>query len=190
MKLIVGLGNPGPKYADTRHNVGFRAIDAIADEYGVRVDRIRAKAQVGEFRLGEKIILAKPQTYMNKSGESVRQLVDYYGIGMEDLIVIYDDIDIPFGTVRIKAKGSSGSHNGMKSIIQHLKDDSFPRVRISIGQRPDYMDLADFVLSKFKPKEEKIIEQEIQAGAKAAMEIVEKGVDSAMNIYNGMNFDD
>lgn len=190
MKLIVGLGNPGSKYEDTRHNVGFLAIDQIAEKYQVQVNKLKCKAQVGEFRLSEKIILAKPQTFMNNSGESVRELVDYYKIDLKDLIIIYDDIDIPFSTIRVKGKGSSGSHNGMRSIVKHLGQEKFPRVRISIGQKPEYMDLADFVLSKFTSKEIPTVEREIQAAAEASLEIAEKSVDSAMNIYNGMTFDE
>lgn len=190
MKLIVGLGNPGSKYENTRHNVGFLAIDEIAKKYQIQVNKLKCKAQTGELRLSDKVILAKPQTFMNNSGEAVRELVDYYNVDLKDLIIIYDDIDIPFSTIRVKGKGSSGSHNGMRSIVKHLGDDKFPRVRISISQKPDYMDLADFVLSKFTNKEVPIVKKEIQAAAEASLEIVEKGVDSAMNIYNGMTFDD
>lgn len=191
MKLIVGLGNPGPKYQMTRHNVGFLTIDQIGQEFSVPVNKIKAKALTGEFHhKGEKIILAKPQTFVNKSGISVRALVDYFDIGLDDLIVIYDDIDIPLGTIRIKGKGSPGSHNGMRSISKELGQDGFTRIRISIGQCPPYMDLANYVLANISKEEEEVIGQEIKAAAQAAILIVEEGTDAAMNRFNGMNFND
>lgn len=191
MKLIVGLGNPGLSYSKTRHNVGFLTIDEIAKTYLVKLNKVKGKAQIGDFNhRGEKIILAKPQTFMNNSGESVRDLMAYYDLAIEDLIVIYDDIDIPFGSLRIKSKGSSGSHNGMRSIMKYIKDEGFPRIRISIGQKPSYMNLADFVLSKFTNKEEKTIKNEISAAAKAAILLVEEGPEAAMNTYNGLDFNE
>lgn len=191
MKLIVGLGNPGKNYENTRHNIGFMVIDSLAKDFGLRVEKIQGHSLTDSFNYkGEKIILAKPQTYMNKSGQAVRALMDFYKIDPEDLIVVYDDIDLDFGHIRIKGKGSSGSHNGMKSIIQHLGDEGFPRVRISVGDRPSYMDLADFVLSKFSKKEKATVERLVEAGKEAALVLASQGPNAAMNKFNGMDFND
>ena len=134
MKVIVGLGNPGKEYENTKHNIGFLAIDRLAERFGINVKQIKHKALTGEgFAEGKKVMLVKPQTYMNLSGQSVREVLSYYKVESEDFIVIYDDIDIPIGTLRLRAKGSAGTHNGMKSIIYDLKDDGFPRVRVGIG---------------------------------------------------------
>ncbi|MDO5689253.1 MAG: aminoacyl-tRNA hydrolase [Tissierellia bacterium] len=189
MKLVVGLGNPGLKYEHTRHNVGFRVVDLLAEDAGIKVNKIKWKSLYGEGRLaGDKVILLKPQTFMNNSGIAVMEAVNFFKLPLEDVIVIYDDIDIPFGTIRIKPMGSSGSHNGMKSILFHLQDEAFPRVRISIGKKPSYMDLADFVLSSFAKTEEKTLERQLNAAAASVKEIIQRGVDAAMNEYNGMDF--
>ncbi|MDL2311100.1 aminoacyl-tRNA hydrolase, partial [Peptostreptococcaceae bacterium OttesenSCG-928-C18] len=133
MKLVVGLGNPGKKYEENRHNVGFMAIDKLASENNINVNKLKFNSVYGEGRIGnEKIILMKPLTYMNNSGIAVMECKNYYGISIEDIYIICDDIDIPFGSIRIKKKGSAGTHNGLKSIIQHLKDDDFPRFKISV----------------------------------------------------------
>ena len=148
MYIIAGLGNPGKKYENTRHNIGFITLDYLAERHDIQINKIKHKALVGEGRIsGQKVLLVKPQTYMNLSGESLREVMDYYKVDIEDLIVIYDDIDLPAGTVRIRKKGSAGTHNGMRSIVQHLGQD-FPRIRMGIGNERKG-DLADFVLGGF-----------------------------------------
>ncbi len=188
MKLVVGLGNPGKKYEGNRHNVGFMAIDKIADNNNIVVNRAKFNAVIGEGRIGsEKVILMKPITYMNNSGIAVMECANYYNISVEDIIIICDDIDIPFGTIRIKKKGSSGTHNGLKSIIYHLKDDNFPRVKISVGKKIPQMSLADFVLSNFSSEEKTILEKEIDDSAISTELIINNRIDEAMNRYNGVN---
>lgn len=188
MKLVVGLGNPGKKYEGNRHNVGFMAIDKIADNNGITVNKAKFNAVIGEGRIGsEKVILMKPITYMNNSGIAVMECANYYNIPIEDIVVICDDIDIPFGTIRIKKKGSSGTHNGLKSIIYHLKDDNFPRIKISVGKKIPQMNLADFVLSNFSSEEKVILKKEIDDSASSAELIINNEIDEAMNRYNGVN---
>lgn len=185
MYVVVGLGNPGKKYENTRHNIGFITIDYLASEIGIKVDKIKHKALVGEGRFsGHKVMLVKPQTYMNLSGQSIREIIDYYNVDVENLIVIYDDIDIDKGTVRIRKKGSGGTHNGMKSIISHLGNSDFPRVRIGIGNE-NKGDLADYVIGGFTKSEVKIMEDAVIRGAKGVTGIIEEGIDMAMNKYNG-----
>lgn len=187
MKLVVGLGNPGSKYEDTKHNAGFKVVDLLAKKHGFKIKKIKFKSLYEKASIGsEQVIFLKPQTYMNNSGIAVREAADFFKIKPEDIIVIYDDVDIAFGTIRIKKFGSSGSHNGMKSIIYHLTNDRFPRVRVSIGKKPDYMDLANYVLSTFTDSESKIFEKEIEVAADAVEAMLEFGVDEAMNRYNGM----
>ena len=150
MIVIAGLGNPGTKYASTRHNVGFDVMDVLANKFGIKLNKIKFKGLVGEGTwAGKKIVLIKPSTYMNLSGESIRPLMEFYKLKPEELFVVVDDVDIEFGTIRLKKKGSAGTHNGLKSIIFHLETEEFPRLKIGIGQRPEHYDLADFVLSKF-----------------------------------------
>ncbi len=185
MYIIVGLGNPGKQYEATRHNVGFIAIDEIAKRLSIRMDRLKFKAVVGEGRIGaEKIVLAKPQTFMNLSGQSVVELMNYYKVPPENLIVIYDDIDIEVGQIRIRHKGSAGTHNGMKNIIYLLGFDDFPRIRIGVSKPRPQQDLASFVLSKFDKSEIEPMIQSIETAASAAIEAVETTVDIAMNKYN------
>src|SRR5699024_3246538 len=181
---IVGLGNPGRKYADTRHNIGFKAIDLLAQRNNIKINKIKFQSLYGEgFKSGQKIILVKPQTYMNNSGIALREIKQFYKVDIENIIIIVDYIDIEYSSIRIRKKGSAGSHNGLKSIIQHLKDDNFPRIKIGVGNNP-HMDLADFVLSKFS-KEEKIdIEDSILKTAEAVETIIEEDIDIAMNQYN------
>lgn len=184
--VIVGLGNPGNKYENTRHNVGFRAIDAISKKYGIKVDRVKYKAIVGEGEIGgEKVLLVKPQTFMNLSGESVREIVQWYKLPVENIIVIYDDVDIAVGTVRIRPSGSSGTHNGMKSVIYQLQADRFPRIRIGIGKAPDGWDLADYVLGNFTNEEAADIDEAVTRAANAVETLISAGVEAAMNLYNG-----
>lgn len=185
MYIIVGLGNPGKKFDGTRHNVGFDTIDLLAHRNDIKVNKLKHKALYGEgFWRGEKVILAKPQTYMNLSGESIRDMVEFYKIDPQNLIVIYDDIDLEVGALRIRIKGSSGSHNGMKSITYQLGSQDFPRVRIGIG-KPQFGDLSDYVLGKFPKNQIPIMRESIEKATLAVETIVEKGIDLAMNQYNG-----
>jgi len=184
MYIIVGLGNPGRKYEKTRHNVGFVVLDTIAAEYDIKVNKIKHKALVGEgFISGQKVLLVKPQTFMNLSGNSVREILEYYKVEPENLIVIYDDIDIPCGSLRIRKKGSGGTHNGMRSILYDIESDQFPRIRIGIG-RETRMDLKDFVLGGFEKEEKKLIEVVVKNAAKAAACIIDRGIEIAMGEYN------
>lgn len=186
MYLIVGLGNPGRRYEKTKHNVGFDAIDSLAQYFDVKVEKSRFKGVYAEARYKEnKLILLKPETYMNASGDCVSQFVSYYNIDIENVIVLVDDIDIKFGTVRIKKNGSAGTHNGLKSIIQRFGGNkNFPRVKISVGKKPEYMDLGDFVLSKFTTSERFIVDKEILNARDGVLEIIDNGIDKAMNLIN------
>jgi len=184
--LIVGLGNPGKKYDNTRHNVGFDTIDVLSNKFGIKVNKLRFKALIGEGAMQDKrVVLVKPQTFMNLSGESVREAVEWYKMPLKNLIIIYDDIDIPLGKIRIRPKGSSGSHNGMKSVIYQIQSDEFPRVRIGIDKPPENWDLADYVLSKFNEKEREVINNSIERAAEAVVTIIKSGIEMAMNSYNG-----
>ncbi len=186
LTVIAGLGNPGGKYENTRHNAGFRAIDILAGKYGIRVDRLRHKALVGEGSIkGERVLLVKPQTFMNLSGESIRDIIEWYKLAMENLIVIYDDVDLPVGAIRVRPKGSSGTHNGMKSILYQLQSDEFPRIRIGIGKAPEGWDLADYVLSRFAGEDAEAVRHSMERAADAAAAIVTDGIAAAMNTYNG-----
>lgn len=185
MYLIVGLGNPGDKYKYTKHNLGFMVLDYFASLHSIEINKIKHKAVLGEGLIGqEKVILAKPQTYMNLSGESVYELVHWYKADISRLIIIYDDADLDLGRIRIRKDGSSGTHNGMKSIVYILNTDKFPRIRIGIGKQPDYMDLADYVLGRFKDEEIPLMEEAVKNSALATEEIIKNGIDSAMNKYN------
>lgn len=187
MYIVVGLGNPGKKYENTRHNIGFITIDQLAEKLDIKVNKIKHKALIGEGFIGrEKVILVKPQTYMNLSGQSVREIVDYYKIDIENLIVIYDDIDIDMGTVRIRKKGSAGTHNGMRSIIRLLGEDTFPRVRIGIG-KSDRIPLTDFVIGGFTKEEKDPMEQAVLKSVDGIISIISDGIDLAMNRYNVKN---
>lgn len=185
MFIIAGLGNPGSQYQMTRHNAGFDALDFLAAQYRLTGFRVKHRALVTEGNLqGERVMLVKPQTYMNNSGESIRELVDYYKVPLDHLIVLYDDIDLDCGKLRIRAKGSAGTHNGMRSIISHLKADDFPRIRIGVGKPPEHMALADFVLSRFTGDERILVNGAIEKAALAAATIVCASIDTAMNRYN------
>lgn len=185
MYVIVGLGNPGKQYQQTRHNVGFNAIDVLSEKLGIRVDKIKYKAVVGEgLYQGEKIMLVKPQTFMNLSGESVIKIMSYFDLPIEKLIVIFDDIDTDLGKLRIRKKGSAGTHNGMRNIIYLLQKDEFPRVRIGIG-KPERGELKDFVLRKFSADEKVLMSDAISRAAEATLAIIREDVDKAMNQYNG-----
>ena len=186
MYIIVGLGNPTKEYHNTRHNIGFDVIDKLADMYSISVLEKKHKALVGKGIInGQKVILAKPQTYMNLSGESVRELVDYYKIDEEtELVIIYDDISLDVGQLRIRKKGSAGGHNGIKSIIQHLGTDVFPRIKMGVGEKPKGYDLADYVLGHFKKEERIIMDESIITASKAIELMVIDEIGEAMNQYN------
>lgn len=186
MFIIVGLGNPDKQYEGTRHNVGFDVIDAIAEKYNISMDTKKHRAYVGKGIIdGFKVILAKPQTYMNLSGESVWSLVDFYKIVPEDeLLIIYDDVSLDVGQLRIRKKGSAGGHNGIKSIIAHLGSSEFPRIKVGVGEKPKEYDLADYVLGKFSKADREIMEEGYQNAVKAASLIVQGEIDQAMNEFN------
>lgn len=186
MYIIVGLGNPGMEYRNTRHNVGFNAISELAGKYGVATDYVKHKAVCGKGVVdGNKVLLAMPQTYMNLSGESVRQLVDYYKIDVEsELIIIYDDIYLDPGQLRIRKSGSAGGHNGMKNIITHLGTDKFARIRIGVGKKPSEYDLKDYVLGHFTGDDVKIMDEAYKRAGEAAVTMMNDGVEAAMNKYN------
>lgn len=184
--LIVGLGNPGDRYKNTRHNVGFMALDAIADALNIPVNTIKFKGLYGEGRAFEKKVrLLKPTTYMNESGQSVRACMDYFKIEPEEVLVLVDDIDIAFGTIRLRKSGSAGTHNGLKSIIYQVQSDQFPRLRIAVGKKNPHMDLANFVLSTFTDEEAKTMDETIEKAKNAALLFLKSGPDEAMNTYNG-----
>lgn len=187
MYIIAGLGNPGKNYVGTRHNMGFEVIDTIAAKYNININKEKFKAHFGEGRIGsEKVILVKPQTFMNLSGESIREFVEFYKLESENLIVIYDDISLPVGKLRIRPKGSAGGHNGMKSIIYQIQSDVFPRIKVGVGapENRDY-DLADYVLGKFTKEEvDTLIPVAIKA-ASAVETIITSGTEKAMAEFNG-----
>ncbi len=186
MYVIVGLGNPADKYAGTRHNVGFDVIDRIAGEYNISVESRKSRAYVGAGMIGSrKVLLAKPQTYMNLSGESVRSLVDFYKLDVEhELLVIYDDVSLDVGQLRIRKRGSDGGHNGMKSIISHLGTNAFHRIRIGVGNKPAHYDLADYVLGHFSREDRERMEEGYQRAVHAAELLVNGQTEQAMNEYN------
>lgn len=185
--LIVGLGNPGSQYTHTRHNCGFRAIDILADKLGCKIDKAKFQGLYGQVLFsGRKLFLLKPQTFMNLSGRSVLQLSAYFSIPPQRIIVLFDDISLPPGRLRIRADGSAGGHNGIKSIIGELGSQDFPRVKIGVGAKPEpERDLADWVLSTFSAAEEKALVSALENAADAAMCIIEKGVAESANRYNG-----
>ncbi|MDF3001301.1 MAG: aminoacyl-tRNA hydrolase [Bacillota bacterium] len=184
MYVIVGLGNPGKKYENTKHNIGFITVDFLAERNNIKINKIKHKALVGEGTIaGNKVLLVKPQTYMNLSGNSVREIMDYYKANIDKLVVIYDDVDIPMGSLRIRKKGSAGTHNGMRSIIYDLQEDGFPRVRIGIGADKK-IPLAGYVLGGFGKEEAKLMEDTVAQAASSIECILEKGIDIAMGEYN------
>ncbi|MBQ1407540.1 MAG: aminoacyl-tRNA hydrolase [Eubacterium sp.] len=188
MYIICGLGNPGKKYENTRHNLGFLTIDRIAESLSVKIGRSKFNALTGETRIaGEKVLLVKPQTYMNLSGEAVRDIVRFYKVPVENLIVIYDDFDLPLGTLRIRKFGSAGTHNGMRSVIYQLNSDRFPRIRIGIGEENRARDLVDFVIGGFSKESASIARESVIRAAEAAVSILEDGIDKAMNRFNTKN---
>lgn len=185
MYIIVGLGNPTKEYQATRHNVGWDVITRLSDDYRIPLDLKKHKALCGKGMIeGEKVVLAQPLTYMNLSGESVRELMDFYKVTPEEIIVIYDDISLEVGQLRIRKQGSAGGHNGMKSIIAHLGTDAFPRIKVGVGDKPKGWDLADYVLSRFKEEEQATIRDALKNSSQAVRAIVTSGIDTAMNQYN------
>ena len=185
--MIVGLGNPGKDYEKTRHNVGFRSTDLLAGLLKTKIDRLKFKALTRMVNYnGMKVLLVQPQTYMNASGAAVSALATYYKVSPERILVIFDDISLPVGRIRIRRDGSAGGHNGIKSIIQSLGTDQFPRVKVGVGAKPhpDY-DLADWVLSKFSAQEEKALGPALENAAAAALLLMEQGVEKAASAYNG-----
>lgn len=186
MYVIVGLGNPGKQYEHTRHNVGFDVIDILAEEYGISVTKIKHKALIGEGRVGtEKVLLVKPQTYMNLSGETLIDIYNYYKVDPENIVVIYDDIDLDVGKIRIRKKGSAGTHNGMRSIIKCLGLSDFPRIRVGVSRPRPGQDLADFVLSRFRKEEADDLQVGLEKSAKSVDCMIRENIDKAMNQYNG-----
>lgn len=186
MFIIVGLGNPGKEYEGTRHNAGFDVIDRLADQYHISVEERRHRAFCGKGVIGgQKVVLVKPQTYMNLSGESVRSIVDYYKIDEEsELLVIFDDISLDVGQIRIRKKGSAGGHNGIKNIIAQLGTTEFQRIKVGVGEKPKHYDLADYVLGHFSKGEREIMEEGYERAVKAAELIVAGSIEEAMNEYN------
>ncbi len=187
MYIIAGLGNPEKKYFNTRHNVGFATIDALSDKYNIELTETKFKAAYGKGRIGnERVILVKPLTYMNLSGEAIRPLCDYFKVdSKEELIVISDDVELEVGNLRIRPKGSAGGHNGLKNIIAQLGHSEFSRVRVGVGKKPKEYDMVDWVLGHFQGEDETAIKEGINRAAEAVVEIMENGVDSAMNKFNG-----
>ena len=186
MYIIAGLGNPTMQYEGTRHNAGFDVIDALADKYNISVDGRKNRAYIGKGIIeGQKVLLVKPQTYMNLSGESIGGLVDYFKIDEEqDLIVIYDDISLSPGQIRIRKKGSAGGHNGIKNIIAHLGTQVFPRIKVGVGEKPKKYDLADYVLSHFTKEEREEMEEGYQKAIQAVEKILAGEMEAAMNEFN------
>ncbi len=186
MFVIVGLGNPSREYKGTRHNAGFEVIDRISEKYNISVNIKKHRALMGKGMIhGKKVILAKPQTFMNLSGESVRSLVNFYQVDVAtELLVIYDDVSLSTGQLRIRAKGSAGGHNGIKNIISQIGGQFFPRIKVGVGEKPPKMDLADYVLGHFSKAEQQLMEEGYEMAVCAAETIMEGRIETAMNEYN------
>lgn len=187
MYVIAGLGNPGSKYEKTRHNAGFQVIDRLAAKYHIDMNMKKHRAVCGTGAIeGKKVLLVKPQTYMNLSGESIREVLDFYKVDAEEeFLVIYDDISLKPGQLRIRKKGSAGGHNGIKNIIQHLGTQEFPRIKVGVGEKPEGYDLADYVLGRFSGEDEKQMLEAYDRAVLAAVKILTDGPDRAMNDFNG-----
>ncbi len=186
MHLIVGLGNPGDKYSGTRHNAGFEVLDYLSKQYGIKINKLKHKALIGEGMIqGHRVVLAKPQTYMNLSGDSILEIKNWHKINEDNIIVVYDDISLQVGKIRIREKGSAGGHNGMKSTILRLNTDQFPRIRVGVGQpKHQEHELINYVLGKFEEHETKDIIQAIKDAAEAISVIMQAGISAAMNKFN------
>ncbi len=187
MYVIAGLGNPTKQYEKTRHNVGFCVIDYLSKKYEIPVKQAGFKGLYGSGYIeGQKVVLLKPQTFMNLSGESIRTVTDFYKIDPEEeLIVVYDDISLHPGQLRVRGKGSAGGHNGMKNIILHLGGQKFPRVKVGVGEKPPGYDLADYVLSHFSREDQKVMNRAFEEAGAAVVSIMTEGIDMAMNKFNG-----
>ena len=185
MYLIVGLGNPEEEYAKTRHNMGFDVINKLSEKQGIKVNKNKFNSIYGTGTIeGEKVVLVKPQTYMNLSGEAVRDFKNFYKINSENIIIVYDDLDIEPGIIKIRKKGGPGTHNGMKSVVHEIQTEDFPRIRVGIGN-PEYKnDLLNYILTKIPEEDYKILENSIERASDAIEEIIKNGIDSAMNKYN------
>lgn len=186
MYLVVGLGNPGKEYEDTRHNIGFKVLDYLKEDLGFEISKKRFNGLVGEYMLGEqKVLFLKPLTYMNLSGESIIEAINFYKIPLENIIIIYDDMAIDVGKIRIRSSGSHGGHNGMRSIINHLASLEFPRIRVGIGSSNG--SIVDYVLGRFSSEESDLMEKSIAIAGESAKAIIENGVTYSMNKFNGFN---
>jgi PTH1 family peptidyl-tRNA hydrolase len=184
--LIVGLGNPGREYREHRHNIGFMVIDRISEDLGIRISRVQSNALIGKGSMGEhNVILAKPQTFMNNSGRAVSSLVRFYKTPLEQLLVIYDDLDLPFGTLRVRPSGGSAGQKGMSSILQHLKSEEFPRLRVGIGRPPGRMDGSSYVLQKFPESETELLALTLKKASEAVQSFIQDGLNKTMSTYNG-----
>ncbi len=188
--IIAGLGNPGPEYEFTKHNCGYRAADIVAEKLGVSFSKRKFNSLYGEGKVkkngGEvRVLVLKPETYMNNSGAAIEAAASFYKVPAENIIVIYDDCDVEPGRIRVRGSGSAGTHNGMESCVSHLGTVNFPRVRIGIGKRMPNEDMVKFVLSRFSPEKEKLVQDALVFAAEAAVAIIQKGVDKAMNEANG-----
>jgi len=185
VKLIVGLGNPGPRYANNRHNVGFQCLDRLAQAHGLAFQRRENKALLARGKIaGVEVLLAKPQTYVNLSGQAVERLARSYQVPLEDILVIYDDMDLPLGKIRLRPRGGAGGHKGVRSIIEHLGSRDFPRLRVGIGRPPGRMDPVDYVLGDFTPEERPVIEEAYERAIAAVECWLREGIVEAMNRYN------
>ena len=185
MYIIVGLGNPEPEYSNTRHNMGFDTINKIAKKYNIEFSKTNFKGIYGTGIIeGEKVILLKPQTYMNLSGESIKEIIDFYKLNTDNLIIIYDDIDIEPGIIKLRKTGGPGTHNGMKSVIKEIGTEKFPRVRVGIGKPEHKGDLINYVIGKIPEEDKKILEKSTDVAKDAVIEIIKNGMDKAMNLFN------
>ena len=185
MKAIIGLGNPGMKYAGTRHNIGFDAVTAIADKYNLSINNKKFKGVYADGHIaGEKVLLVQPQTFMNLSGECVREVADFYKLNPDEIIIICDDINLDVGRLRIRKKGSAGGHNGLKNIIAHLGTEEFPRIRVGVGEKTEGWDLADYVLARFDKDSEPVIREALANVVGAVETWISDGIDAAMNRFN------
>lgn len=186
MFIIVGLGNPGKQYQQTRHNAGFDVIDMLADKYNIDIDIAKHKGLLGRGIIeGQRVVLVKPMTYMNNSGECVREVMDYYKLTVDDIIVVFDDINLEPGRLRLRARGSAGGHNGIKSIIAHLKSEEFKRIKFGVGSKPKGWDLVDWVLGRFPNELEAQLQEGRQKACDAICCIIREGIESGMNRFNG-----
>jgi len=188
MIVVAGLGNPGEKFSNTKHNIGFITTDLLAERHGIRISKLKHKALIGEgFIAGKKVLLVKPQTYMNESGQSIRDIVNYYGTRLEDLFVVYDDFDLSIGTLRVRKSGSAGSHNGMRNIIYQIQSEGFPRFRVGIGADLGRIPLRDYVLTGFEKEDLDKMRETLTRCADAVEMAISDGIDAAMLKYNAFH---